>query len=88
MAQLMGEPNATIKNLNDFVAVGSPYLLIAGDVNNDGAIAGFTGGGLAFLATPGTSLALFKTANTEFAGPVSTPLNVRRFLMQRWWLDD
>jgi len=87
-AVLWENPNATVKNLNDFVAVGSPYLLIAGDVNNDGAIAGFTGGGLAFLATPDTSLALIRTSNTEFAGPVSTPLNVRRFLMQRWWLDD
>jgi len=87
-AVLWENPNATVKNLNDFVAVGSPYLLIAGDVNNDGAIAGFTGGGLAFLATPDTFLALIRTSNTEFAGPVSTPLNVRRFLMQRWWLDD
>ncbi|HEV8135406.1 MAG TPA: hypothetical protein VGP85_12045 [Pyrinomonadaceae bacterium] len=87
-AVLWENPNATVKNLNDFVAVGSPYLLIAGDVNNDGAIAGFTGGGLAFLATPDTSLALIRTSNTEFAGPVSTPLNVRRVLMQRWWLDD
>jgi probable HAF family extracellular repeat protein len=87
-AVLWENPNATVKNLNDFVAVGSPYLLIAGDVNNDGAIAGFTGGGLAFLATPDTSLALIRTSNTEFAGPVSTPLNVRRFLMQRWWLYD
>jgi len=87
-AVLWENPNATVKNLNDFVAVGSPYLLIAGDVNNDGAIAGFTGGGLAFLATPDTSLALIRTSNTEFAGPVSIPLNVRRFLMQRWWLDD
>jgi len=87
-AVLWENPNATIKNLNDFAAVGSPYLLIAGDVNNDGAIAGFTGGGFAFLATPSTSLALVRTSNTQFVGPVSTPQNVRRFLMQRWWLDD
>src|SRR5215470_17149769 len=87
-AVLWENPNAMIKNLNDFAAVGSPYLLIAGDVNNDGAIAGFTGGGFAFLATPSTSLALVRTSNTQFVGPVSTPQNVRRFLMQRWWLDD
>ena len=80
--------NATVKNLNDFVAVGSPYLLIAGDVNNDGAIAGFTGDGFAFLATPDTSLALLKASDTKAVGPLHTPGNVRRVLLQRWWLDD
>jgi len=85
-AVLWETPDATVKNLNNFVAVGSPYLLIAGDVNNDGSIAGFTGDGLAFLATPDSSLAWLTT--TKRVGPVRTPDNVRRVLLQRWWLDD
>jgi probable HAF family extracellular repeat protein len=87
-AVLWDNPDATVKNLNDFVAVGSPYLLIAGDVNNDGAIAGFTGNDLAFLATPNTSLARLRASRTKFLGPVGTSENVRRLLLQRWWLDD
>jgi len=45
-------PVAPIQNLNDLVSPGSPRLTIAGDINNDGAIAGSTADGFGFLATP------------------------------------
>ena len=74
---------------NDGVVVGfslpacqylvSPYLLIAGDVNADGEIAGFTGDGFGSLATPDRSNTAGKS---NAAQPVywELPANVRRFL--------
>jgi probable HAF family extracellular repeat protein len=43
---------ASIQKLNDLVPPGSPVLTIAGDINNDGRIAGYTADGLGFLASP------------------------------------
>jgi uncharacterized membrane protein len=43
---------APIEDLNDFVPAGSVRLTIAGDINNDGQIAGSTASGGGFLATP------------------------------------
>ena len=50
-AVIWQDADAQVKNLND-ISAGSPYLLIAGDVNDGGEIAGSTGDGFAFLATP------------------------------------
>ena len=79
----------TIKNLNDF-APGSPYLLIAGDINNSGRIAGYTGDGLGFLATPIDSGAQDGASNTQTSkkAPVGLRENVLRRLAHRWGLDD
>ena len=41
-------PDAPIQNLNDLVPSGSPLLTIAGDINNDGKIAGSTASGSVF----------------------------------------
>jgi probable HAF family extracellular repeat protein len=81
--------NATIKNLNDLASPGSPYLLIAGDVNNRGQIAGYTGDGLGFLATPSdpsTQAVPAGAHNRPHTGAV-LPENVRR-LLQRWGLEN
>jgi probable HAF family extracellular repeat protein len=51
-AAMWQTPEAPIQNLNDLVSSGSPLLTIAGDINNDGKIAGSTASGLGFLATP------------------------------------
>ena len=80
--------DAAVKNLNDLVAAGSPYLLIAGDVNNGGAIAGYTGDGLGFLAVPNTSLTRVGTSRSVLPARAGIPENLRRLLLQRWWLDD
>jgi hypothetical protein len=82
--------NATIKNLNDLTSPGSPYLLIAGDVNNSGRIAGYTGDGLAFLATPSDSpnQAGASRIRTGPQARVGIPEKLRRQLLQRWGLDD
>ena len=82
--------DATIKNLNDFVDPGSPYLLIAGDINNSGRIAGFTGDGFAFLTTP--RHLHHHSANTPQTSRrperVGIPENLRMQLLYRWGLDD
>src|SRR5262245_27102663 len=44
-------PEAPVQKLND-LAPGAPVLIIAGDINNDGKIAGYTAGGIGFLAVP------------------------------------
>ena len=79
-------PDAPIKNLNDIAVTGSPYLLIGGDVNAGGEIAGFTGDGFAFLATPDGSSTAAKT-NAGQSAYRELPVSVRRFLM-RWGIDD
>lgn len=88
-AVMWENPNATIKNLNDLAAPGSPYLLIAGDINNGGQIAGSTGNGFAFLATPSdsTNPAETTSARSRPKAPVGIPEKLRRQL-QRWGLDD
>lgn len=80
--------NATIKNLND-LAPGSPYLLIAGDVNNGGRIAGYTGDGFGFLATPRDLVdqSEAKGASTRPRARAGIPENLRRQLLQRWGID-
>ena len=82
--------NATIKNLNDYTSPGSPYLLIAGDINNSGRIAGTTGNSLGFLATPNGSLAKAKVSSDHHRpqGPVGIPDKLRRQLPPTWGLDD
>ena len=78
--------DAQVQNLNDASVAGSPYLLIAGDVNAGGEIAGFTGDGFAFLATPDGS----STAGKSNVAPRTDwelPANVRRFL-RRWGIED
>ena len=73
------------RSLNDVSVTGSPYLLIAGDVNAGGEI-GFTGDGLAFLATPvGSNTAGKSNATQPVYGEL--PANVRRFLM-RWGIEE
>jgi probable HAF family extracellular repeat protein len=82
--------NATIKNLNDHSAAGSPYLLIAGDINNAGRIIGNTGDGRGFLAIPSDLPAQAGTSSLRI-GPqarVGIPENIRLQLFQRWGLDD
>jgi len=44
-------PTAPVQMLND-LAPGDPILIIAGDINNDGRIAGYTAQGTGFLAVP------------------------------------
>ena len=51
-AAMWEAPGAAIQNLNDLVPAGSPLLTIAGDITNDGEIAGSTASGRGFLATP------------------------------------
>lgn len=89
-AVIWENPTATIKNLNDFTAPGSPYLLIAGDINNSGRISGSTGDGFAFLATPSdsTNQAGGTSAPSRPQAPVGIPEKLRRQLLQRWGLDD
>jgi len=82
--------DAEVKNLNDLTAPGSPYLRIAGDINNAGRIIGNTGDGLGFLAIPSDSPAQ-TAASSGRNGPrvrVGIPENLRLQLLQRWGLDD
>src|SRR5262249_39846181 len=44
--------NAAVQDLNSFVPPGTPTLIISGDVNNVGEIAGYTADGFGFKATP------------------------------------
>ncbi len=83
-------PSAEIKNLNDLVAPSSPYLLIAGDVNNSGRIAGYTGDGFAFLAIPSDSAAQ-ANSNLPIGRHERVKVNmlekIRPRLLERWGLD-
>jgi probable HAF family extracellular repeat protein len=80
--------NADIRNLND-LAPGSPYLLIAGDVNDSGQIAGSTGNGFGFLATPAdltnTGVSALRSHPTA---PAGIPERLRRQLFEKWGLED
>jgi probable HAF family extracellular repeat protein len=82
--------NATIKNLNDHTAPGSPYLLIAGDISNSGRIVGTTGDGRGFVATPNSSLTTAGGSNDHrrAEAPVGIPEKLRRQLPAMWGLDD
>jgi probable HAF family extracellular repeat protein len=80
------DAEAQIKNLNDLSVSGSPYLLIGGDVNAGGEIAGFTGNGSGFLATPDGSNTAAKS-NAAQPAYWELPVNVRRFL-RRWGIED
>jgi probable HAF family extracellular repeat protein len=73
--------DAEVKNLNDLTAPGSPYLRIAGDINNAGRIIGNTGDGRGFLAVPSDSLAKGGTASGRFRAPLGPAL------VSRWGLD-
>jgi uncharacterized membrane protein len=44
--------DAVVQDLNSFVPPGSSTLIISGDVNNAGEIAGYTADGFGFKATP------------------------------------
>ena len=44
-------PTALVQQLND-LAPGAPVLMLAGNINNDGRIAGYTADGVGFLAIP------------------------------------
>ena len=85
-AVIWDDPDAAIKNLNDLTVAGSPYLTIAGDVNAGGEIAGFTGSGFGFLATPDGSTSAVASKASQPAHH-DLPINVRRFLM-RWGIQD
>ena len=85
-AVIWQDPDAPIKNLNDLTVTGSPYLLIAGDVNAGGEIAGFQGDGFAFLASPDGATTAATSSASSFASR-GLPTNVRRFLM-RFGIDD
>ena len=80
------DADAQIKNLNDLSVSGAPYLLIGGDVNAGGEIAGFTGDGFGFLATPDGSNTAAKS-NAAQPAYWELPANVRRFL-RRWGIED
>lgn len=82
--------NATIKNLNDHTAPGSPYLLIAGDISNSGRIVGTTGDGRGFVATPNSSLTKAGASNDRrpAEAPMGIPEKLRRQLPAMWGLDD
>ena len=80
------DADAQIKNLNDLSVSGAPYLLIGGDVNAGGEIAGFTGDGFGFLATPDGSNTAAKS-NAKQLAYWELPANVRRFL-RRWGIED
>ena len=80
------DPDSQVKNLNDITVTGSPYLLIAGDVNAGGEIAGLTGDGFAFLATPDGFTSAAKP-NASQSTHRELPTSVRRFLM-RWGIED
>jgi probable HAF family extracellular repeat protein len=84
-AVIWQDADAQVKNLNDVSVAGSPYLLIAGDVNAGGEIAGFTGDGFAFLATPDGFNTSGKSNALVAYGEL--PANVRRFL-KRWGIED
>jgi len=85
-AVLWQDADAPVTNLNDASVAGSPYLLIAGDINAGGEITGNTGDGFAFLATPDGSSAAGKSITAPPAHR-ELPANVRRFLM-RWGIED
>ena len=80
--------DANITNLNDVAANGSPYLVIAGDINNSGTIAGYafdaaTGESPAFIAAPADD----GTAASSAPRPeVKLPEKVRQRLMRKWGL--
>jgi probable HAF family extracellular repeat protein len=44
--------NASVQDLNNFVPAGTPTLIIAGDVNGSGGVAGYTANGFGFQAIP------------------------------------
>jgi probable HAF family extracellular repeat protein len=83
--------NAKIKNLNDLVPPGSPYLLIAGDINNSGRIAGYTGDGFAFLAIPSDSATQANSSDLPISRhervKVGMAEKIRPRLFERWGLD-
>jgi probable HAF family extracellular repeat protein len=81
--------DAEVKNLNDLTAPGSPYLRIAGDIDNGGRIIGNTGDGRGFLAIPSDSLAKARAASGRFRAPARTgiPENLRWKLLPRWGLE-
>jgi probable HAF family extracellular repeat protein len=80
--------DAPITNLNDVAAEGSPYLVIAGDINNSGTIAGYafdpaTGESPAFIAAPADD----ENATASARHPeVKLPEKVRQRLMRKWGL--
>ena len=80
--------DAQVKNLNDLTAPGSPYLRIAGDINNAGRIIGNTGDGRGFLAIPSDSPAQAKAASGRFRPSRAViPQNLHWQLLQRWGLE-
>ena len=87
--------HAAIKNLNDLVPAGSPYLVIAGDLNNRGVIVGSahdptTNESPAFAAIPGETTGQVGSSDRQVA---RTPANlslserVRQQLFRRWRID-
>jgi probable HAF family extracellular repeat protein len=79
---------AKVKNLNDLTVSGSPYLLIAGDINNAGRIIGNTGDGFGFLATPNISSGQSGASGRRNGPRVGIPENLRAQLLQRWGLEE
>jgi len=81
--------NTDVQNLND-LAPGSPYLLIAGDINDRGQIAGYTGNGFGFLATPtdSTNSGISAAQSSRPIAPAGIPERIRRQLFHKWGLED
>jgi probable HAF family extracellular repeat protein len=77
--------DAKVKNLNDLTTPGSPYLRIAGDINNAGRIIGNTGDGRGFLAIPSDSPTQAGAASGRFRAPARAgiPENLRWQLLER-----
>jgi probable HAF family extracellular repeat protein len=87
-AVIWANANATIQNLNDLVSTDSPYLLIAGDINNSGNIGGTSGDGAGFLATPNDSNSSVGANGNGSPLRIAIPERLRMQLQQRWGLDD
>jgi len=87
--------NAGIQNLNDLVPAGSLYLVIAGDINNDGVIAGAafdptTEESPGFSATPSGVTGLAATPvrlAPRSPGKVYLSQKAREQVFRRWRVD-
>jgi len=94
-AVLWQNGNAGIQNLNDLVPAGSLYLVIAGDINNDGVIAGAafdptTDESPGFAATPSGATGLAASPARQAPrtpGKIDLSQKAREQVFRRWHVD-